>query len=268
MRPNEVLLPSQAHWWLFKPIKTASYRRYDDWSEKLAAELASLLALPAAQIELARGLTDSGIISLNVTPDGWSMESGDTMLSEFDGYESCANEDRPRNRIGHNLNNIAQVLAEATGPPDTQYEEWTAFEVFAGYLVFDAWIANTDRHAINWGVLSCEADGRLALAASFDHGSALASGAQDERLKSRSPWAYATSGSAARFEGGAKVTLVDLALDAVAQAGGRAREWRDRLASVSMTDVATIMGGIEEMSEVRRTFLCTLLEINQGRLTS
>lgn len=28
-----------------------------------------------------------------------------------------------------------------------------AFDVFTGYLLLDAWIANTDRHPHNWGVL-------------------------------------------------------------------------------------------------------------------
>ena len=55
--------------------------------------------------------------------------------------------------------------------------------MFAGFLVFDAWIANTDRHAENWAVLTCKRNGRRTLAASFDHGSALASGSQDEQLE-------------------------------------------------------------------------------------
>lgn len=149
--PDQVALPGQAHWWLFKPIKTASYRRYDDWAEKLSAEFAGLLDLPSARVELARGEVDEGIVSGNVTPDGWSMESGDVELSEFDGYLSCATDDRPRNRVGHNLQNIACVLDGCSGPPGSICEDWSASEVFAGYLVFDAWVANTDRHAINWG---------------------------------------------------------------------------------------------------------------------
>ena len=168
--PDQVSKTSQAGWWLYKPIKAASYRRYDDWAEKLAAEVAGLIGLPTARIELARGLEDEGIISRNVTPDGWSLESGDTLLSEFDGYVSCASDDRPSNRVGHNLPNIHGVLAGALGPPDTAYAQWPAFDVFVGYLVFDAWIANTDRHAINWGVLTCDTDASKALASSFDHG--------------------------------------------------------------------------------------------------
>ncbi|WP_218858128.1 hypothetical protein [Nocardioides cavernae] len=265
--PNDITVDGQAHWWLFKPIKSASYRRFDDWSEKMAAELAVLIGLPAAQVELARGLEDTGIISRNVTPNGWSMESGDTLLSEYEGYVSCALDERPRNRIGHNLANIAQVLADSAGPPGSGCESRTGIDVFSGYLVFDAWIANTDRHAINWGMLTCEEDGRQALAASFDHGSALASGTQDERLETTTPTRYAERGFAGRFEDGARLPLVDLALSAVQLAGPSADDWLHRLSLVTRSQVEEIVSAIPSMSDPRRTFLCNLLETNQRRLT-
>lgn len=264
--PDVVTREQQSEWWLYKPIKKASYRRFDDWSEKLSSELASLLDLPAARVELAQASADAGIISRNVTPDGWTLESGDTMLSEFDGYVTCAGDDRLKNRLGHNLSNISHVLEGATGPPGSSCEAWSAFDVFVGYLVFDAWIANTDRHAINWGLLTSKQDDRRALAASFDHGSALGSGTQEEWLKSMSVEEFAARGFAGRFENGAKQTLVDLACQAEAMAGVRAKEWRARLAEVSEESVAGVLGNISEMSEVRRTFLTRLLDINLRRL--
>ena len=266
--PAETTVDGQAHWWLYKPVKSASYRRYDDWSEKMAAELAVLLDLPAARVELAKGSSDEGIVSGNVTPNGWSMESGDTLLSEYEGYESCSLDNRPSNRLGHNLENISHVLAGCAGPPGSSCEGIAAFDVFAGYLVFDAWIANTDRHAINWGVLTCEEDGRQSLAASFDHGSALASGTQELRLMATTPEHYASRGFAGRFEDGAKLPLTDLALSAVNMAGSYAANWLERLAYVSPAEIADVVGAIPSMSEERRTFLCTLLATTQRRLTS
>lgn len=266
--PDQTTLRGQAHWWLYKPIKAASYRRFDDWSEKLAAELAALLDLPAAHVDLAKATTDFGIVSRNVTPDGWSLDSGDTLLSEVPGYVSCATDERQANRIGHNLQNIASVLEGCWGPPSSSCADWLATEVFAGYLVFDAWIANTDRHAINWGVLTRDVDGRRALAASFDHGSALASGTQDAKLEAITVEAYARRGWAGRFEDGARVPLVDLALEAVRLVDGRSDEWLKRLKVLASQDVDQILGAIPEMSEVRRRFLGNLLETNRRRLTS
>lgn len=259
---------SQTHWWLFKPVKSANYRRYDDWSERIAADLAALIDLPAAEIQLAEKYGQPGIISRNVAPDLWSMESGDTLLSDLDGYISCAGDPRPVDRIGHNLKNIKTVLDGCTGPPETHCESWRAVEVFAGYLLFDAWIANTDRHAENWAVLTSFSDGRRALAASFDHGSSLASGTQDERLTATGPRAYAKRGYARSFEHGKKYPLSDLALDAVTDWGGRSTVWIDRLRQIAKADVEEIVGRIEGMSDVRRSFICSLLETTRTRITS
>lgn len=128
--PDAVQTKGQAHWWLFKTPKQASYRRYDDWAEKAAAELAQLLGLPAARLELAHDGRSAGVISRNVTPDGWSLESGDTVLSDISGYVSCAADDRASNRVGHDLGNIERVLTEASGPPNGPCETWAAMEVF------------------------------------------------------------------------------------------------------------------------------------------
>lgn len=260
--------PGQAHWWLFKPIKRASYRRYDDCAEKLAAELAALLELPSARVELARGERERGIISANVIPQGWSMESGDTLLSEHEGYVSCAADDRPRNRIGHNLANIQAVLESCFGPPETGCSGWRAIEVFAGFLVFDAWVANTDRHAINWGVLTCEQDGRKALAASFDHGSSLASGTQDDRLQDKAVERFAARGYAGRFENGSRLPLTALAHQSVESVGGRAGLWLERLAALDPDAIDDVVARVPEMSEARRRFISSLLVVNQRRLTS
>lgn len=266
--PSQVQDKGQAHWALFKPIKAASYRRCDDWSERIAAELATLIDLPAARVELAQGETEIGIISYNVTPNDWSLDSGDTVLSDIHGYISCAGDDRPSNRVGHNLGNIRRALEGCTGPPSSACHDWTAMEVFAGYLVFDAWIANTDRHAINWGVLTRAKDGRRALAATFDHGSALASGVQDPRLESLDVETFAVRGCAGRFQDGKNTPLVDLALEAVRSTGGRAPEWLDRLEHLTSGRLRQVIDDVPEMSEVRRTFVHTLLCTNLRRLTT
>jgi hypothetical protein len=75
-------------------------------------------------------------------------------------------------------------------------------------------------------------------------------------------------GFAGRFEDGAKQPLVELALEAVRLAGGRAEEWLDRVSSIDAAAVAGAVAGIPGMSEVRSTFLCTLLETNGRRLIS
>ncbi|MGJ0120046.1 HipA domain-containing protein [Williamsia sp. MIQD14] len=258
-------LESQSEWWVFKPIKNASYRRCDDWSEKVASELATLIGLPAARVELAERHSEIGIISKNVTPDGFSLESGDTLLSEFDGYVTCAGDHRPKNRVGHNLDNIQSLLA-GIDHPESDIGGLNGFDLFTGYLIFDAWIANTDRHAINWGVLISNDDGLRRVAPSFDHGSALASGAQDAHLATVDVAAYAARGYAHRFEGGETLSLCDLAHQALTRSSEHTRVWIDRICAVETVDLEAIVRAIPGMSDVRRRFLLNLLTINQRRL--
>lgn len=198
-----------------------------------------------------------------MTPDGWSIQGGDVVLSELPGYQSCIGENRPKNRIGHNLPNIDRILSGHHGPPGL-CEDWSAFDVFVGFLVFDAWIANTDRHAMNWAVL--DRQGMRRLAPSFDHGSALASGSADEDLLLKDPWQFSRQGMASRFEGGRSISLVEWARQAVGVAGTRANDWLQRLDGVGEAEVTHVLGNIRGLSDIRRTFLTEVLSENRRRL--
>jgi hypothetical protein len=89
---------SREHWWLYKPVKLgvrgatsgrpSTYRRHDDEAERIACSLAQLIGVPSADVELARSSEGEGIISRNVTPDGWSIQGGDEILSELPGLGS------------------------------------------------------------------------------------------------------------------------------------------------------------------------------------
>lgn len=262
---------SREQWWLYKPVKfgtltasdgtTARYRRHDDMAERVACALAGLLGLPAADVDLARDSDSEGIISRNVTPDGWDMQGGDVMLSEIPGYQSSVGDGRPKHRVGHNLANIRSVLDGRLGPLG-RCQDWPAFDVFAGFLVFDAWIANTDRHAMNWAVLDHDDERRLA--ASFDHGSALGSGSPDAHLIE--PIKFARRGMATRFESGRRLALVDLALESIRLAGERAPMWLSALDAVPSEQVADTLRAVPGLSEVRRMFVEKVLGENKRRL--
>lgn len=69
----------------------------------------------------------------------------------------------------------------------------SALDVFVGYVMLDAWIANQDRHHENWGAIvsreSPNAGPFLSLAPTFDHAAGLARNLSDrdrqERLSTR-----------------------------------------------------------------------------------
>lgn len=274
--PELVSSESRGSWWLFKEVKfgtvtakggvvTGKYRRNDDRVEVIASELAIRMGLPAAQVELAIRDGVEGCISRYVIPDGWAMYSGDTLLSEFEGYVPCAGNRKLRDRVGHNLGNIQTLLEGCKGPTGAT-EDWPAFDVFAGYLVFDALIANTDRHAVNWGVLFKDSQRRLA--PSFDHGSGLGSGQTPDGMRGalEAIPAWCGKGRATRFEGGRSVSLVDLALTAVSMASPRAAGWLASVEALSRDEWREIVRAVPGLSVDACTFIDMVLTENRRRL--
>lgn len=268
----------RSDWWLFKPAKYGAillkggldggnYRRRDDQVEKVASELAKLIGLPAAEVQVAVRQGEEGIISRNVAPAEWDLQPGNTHLFEFPGYLNCDTEPRPSNRLGHNLENISLLLEGKLGPPGTPVEDWPAFEVFIGYLIFDAWIANTDRHALNWGLL--DKGGEHRLAKSYDHGSALASGVNDAdlpKILDRGLEAWSQKAFAGRFENGRSRPLVDVALEGLRMSSGPAREFLSRLEGLERSSWTGVLGAMPSMSEGARNFTDELLTENRKRL--
>src|SRR5947207_4324321 len=55
----------------------------------------------------------------------------------------------------------------------------SAGEVFAGYLLLDAWIGNTDRHHQNWGFVRKKGEILQHLAPTFEHASSLGANLMD-----------------------------------------------------------------------------------------
>lgn len=256
--------------WLFKPARRGwlpqrgtgnllVFHWQDAQSEVIASQLARTIGLPAAHVVPARRSEERGCISLDVCATGEAMHSGDTYLSglALPGY--VPNRERPRNRTGHHLDAIGRVLEGLPGPRCAGPA--LATEIFAGYLVLDAWIANTDRHAENWALTDDGTTKRLA--ASFDHGSSLGAGLDERGIGSVDPIVFARGGMAQKFDGGRDETLVALANRALRLWGG---PWLDRLEMVDANHERSIVERAPGMSDARRTFVGHLLAENRRRL--
>ena len=152
--------------WLCKPAVTPhnGVQQGEDWSEWLAAEVATGLAVPHATIRLATRNGLPAALSRSLRSSDEELQAGAVLLQGIPGFVP-----RSRTRTGHNLPNIRAVLENVTAP-----RSWagpagagTAFGVFCGYLVLDALIANTDRHEENWAVIRGK-NAVVRLCASYD----------------------------------------------------------------------------------------------------
>jgi hypothetical protein len=173
----------------------------------------------------------------------------------------------------------AETIGAPYGFPRTDRIS-TALDVLVGYLMFDTWIANQDRHDQNWALLRTT-EGNTYLSPSFDHGSSLARNELDTRretmLTTRDMGQhiskYVQGARSALYPHGAdKKTKPLLTIEAFAQAArlapGAAAEWMERLSTVTDQQVSDVIGAVPDqfMSPIARDFTRELLRLNRLRI--
>ncbi len=173
--------------WLFKYPRPGSG---EHWAEKIAAEVAGCLGISHAVVELAIAEGTRGSISKSFARRGRVLFHGNELLAKIMKYDIH----KFHGQSDHSLGNVFRVLEAA-------FRNRPAAEIakrqFAGYLVLDALIGNTDRHHQNWGLLIKRTPKGVHgfLAPTFDHASSLGREISDEvrvrRLRERAVGQYA-----------------------------------------------------------------------------
>lgn len=186
-KPNLWVADAEGTQWLFKE-RTFNrapggvlYPKGDDWAEKLATEVAALLGVPAAHVEMARREGSAGTISRRVHGLDEQLSLGNEVLARW------ANEYPATHGRGIDQYTVATVAAALRALPALAPLESTVSDcvtVFAGYLVLDAVIGNTDRHDRNWAVIRGR-DGSVRLSPTFDHASSLGFAISDDERDGR-----------------------------------------------------------------------------------
>lgn len=267
--------PGTCDRWLFKPVVVKGHVQGEDWAEKLAAEFARILGVPCARVEMALRDGRFGAISRNLRPQTYELYDGAVLLgAAVPGYEPGGKGNKRRR--GHNLLNIQKVLDTKQVPPDSadRLSGFSAFDVFSGVLVLDAWLANRDRHDQNWSVLlpSTEDAGPERLCGAYDQAGCLGFNETDERrealLAAGEVGRWAARGTAHRFENdGSPQSLVKLAADALSMCDGEAsRYWLAQLEAVTPAQVSSLVERAPRMSDPARRFAVEILMVNRGRL--
>jgi hypothetical protein len=268
--------PGTQQVWLYKAVTVREGHVHgEDWAEKAASHLGDLAGVPCAQVELATRGESQGSIALDLTPPLFEIQEGRILLARCPGYVHQPG--RKGGHPGHSLENVHTVLDGPLPPPGWEgLSQAAAFDVFAGYLTLDAWIANTDRHDNNWSVLRHVTDeGPLYLCGSYDHASSLGFNVPDAKRLSRlaregGMLQWCERGVASCFEhtpGQPIPTLVDTAKRALDLASPAARDhWLSNLGQVSDTGTRAVLSRLPGMSEAARTFAHKVLQINRRRV--
>ena len=267
--------------WLFKYSREGTG---EDWAEKIASELAALLCLPHARVELAMCRQRRGSISQDFTDNKSKGElvHGNELLVDIDTQYPLYE----RYRVSqHTVSNIARALSQDFVMPLTidffPGRRCDAKGVFLGYLLLDALIGNTDRHHENWALLAkSHAGKRVAqLAPTFDHASSLGRELTDERVSaclvdSRDKNAltvekYAERAKSAIYaDNGKKLSPLE-AFAAFHSHGGTAGSiWLDKLSRTSdhMMQIVVERVPTSVLGPKRREFVGRFLRHNRSRL--
>lgn len=169
--------PRSGERWLFKRPRSGTG---EHWAEKISSELADLLGIDHARIELATYDGSRGTVSASFVRRGQQLTHGNELLARlvegYDGKEKLKQAD-------HTLDNIWTALEYAV----ERSEKTRQAKVRIGEnLVLDALVGNTDRHHENWGLLKTELNEHFEefVAPSFDHASALGRELLDSRRAS------------------------------------------------------------------------------------
>jgi hypothetical protein len=272
------------HHWLFKPVEIHANgeRQGGDWAEKVVAEIARELQIPTAEIELAVRDGVAGSISRNVKPEFWDMWSGRLWLDADPavGYSSALATKSKRIRgssVGYDLPSISTVL-NAVGPVSgfEFTKDMTGFQVFVGYLLLDALVANRDRHEDNWAVVvPAVGDFEPRMSALFDNAGSLGYQLNDDgrhRILNEDGGLarWAARGTAWRFHSptaATPVSLVELAIQALQMSGnGADLPWLSRIESLSSEALDSILDRMPEMSEAARIFAREIVLMNLERI--
>ena len=162
--------------WLFKYSRPNTG---EHWAEKIAAEVASVLGVRHAKVELAQFEGERGSATESFARGGRALYHGNEVLEWTVGdYDSK----KKFHQSQHTLANIFEGMDRVFVRPEAASR---AKRTLAEYAVLDALIGNTDRHHENWGLLwRREGDGLRGIvfvAPSFDHATSLGRELLDDR---------------------------------------------------------------------------------------
>ena len=260
--------------WLFKESRDTAG---EDWSEKVASEVAHLMGLPTHHAELAIWQGRSGCaVKSFIRPNQGFLTHGNELLGGLiTGYDK----EKQRGQADHTFDNIVQVLEKLF---TSDKDRLLAASHMVGYLVLDAFIGNTDRHHQNWGVLverrsalGGPAAVLLRLAPTFDHASSLGreltDAARARYLREGAIERYVRNGRGGIFEhpqskhGMSPIALAEMLAQRYPIFF---KSWQTRVADLSESALAELLERVPDsrISPLGRKFALALLTTTRNML--
>lgn len=270
--------------YIFKSIHTLdkrgnpTVRHGENWSEKVACELAELLGIPHAHYDLAFNSGQHGTRSPNFIQTGENMVFGNQLLEKV---ATTLATPLGKGERAQRIEFITTILERIIVNPPKGWQPTAcinnAFDVFLGYLMLDTLISNQDRHSQNWAMIEA-LDGTTYLAPSFDHGASLGRNERDEvrieRLTSKDSGRqipqYVTKCKSHFYFHDKRRKTLEAFLVFSANSPDAALEWLERLESIDNSQIIEVVTAVpsEIMTDVAKIFCYSIIIANKARLLS
>lgn len=266
--------------------KTPQGETGEHWAEKICFELACLVGIRAASVELCAQGDELGVLSRSfIDRRDPAAQHKSRSFAEFQSAE-----------LTHGNQLLQTVLGSAYDPnlrtrKQTLYtlpnirasldridkELWPALKT---YLLFDCWIGNLDRHPENWGILRFRdkpgkgyaPKARYILAPTYDHGPSLASTDTSERRERHMAGDlmafFLRAKSLVHRQDGRRASFEELITELFAgpdRENQGIRGLGERIKAVTPEDVRNIVGRIPArfMNGVDKEFCTRYLEVSK-----
>lgn len=170
-------------------FKIGRIRTGENWAEKISSELAKLLHLPCANYDFAIWKGKEGVVTRTFVPKNGRLVHGNEVLAKVvKGYPK---QDSSYKLRDYKLSTVLAVMkllkSEALLPIGCEECDHvkSIHGMFLGYLLFDCWISNPDRHHENWGFVIDPYRSSVHLAPTYDHASGLGCRLTDDERNNR-----------------------------------------------------------------------------------
>jgi hypothetical protein len=233
------------------------------WAEKITATLADRIGLPVAGCELVE------------REDGLKLIASPTFL--LDGATEIPGENLLKNKFGKNypytLDAILSAIDSSKVSLSSNFqatsEVATASDLLTGYLVFDSWIGNIDRHCKNWGIQRAS-NGTKELLPTYDHGLSLGAMMPEDKLPLDLMDFSGDCRSSIQGKVRGMMNMNDLATSLLDLRPSTAVFWIDRIAAIDRQAIEEIFARMPAgwISDIRSEFAVNYLDASRDRLVS
>lgn len=259
-------------------IKFGRANTGENWAEKIACELCSLLKIPHAHYELITYRNKQGTISPSILEEGDVLIHGHELLNKSQGNNGETKTYLQKEHTFSRMMAAILVFIDYDLKLNKIKDHKEGWHMMAGYLMLDAWIGNTDRHSMNWGIIKNK-NNTYRLAPTFDHASCLGrelsdikrSGILNPKDNRQTLSAYADKARSALTNIQSDVKAMPT-LDAFIKISrfvpASAQYWQRQLEQITELQINSILQSIPDnfISNEARKFALNLLMYNSKRI--